>query len=90
MYHAVEAQVESQMAPEARKKFDKQQWRKLMDIIMEHFAKSLVSIVASVANQQAQAKAAAEAAKAAEINPPEAPAPAESAAPIPTPSTAGE
>ena len=61
MYHAVEAHVKGQMDPEQLKKMDKHQWRNLMDVVMLHFANSLVSIVSSVAKNQAEAKAKAEA-----------------------------
>jgi hypothetical protein len=57
IYHAVEENVKRQLGD---KKLSKQEFRGLMDVVMEHFANSLVAIVASVAEQQMRAKQAAE------------------------------
>lgn len=65
LYATVAEHMKNQLGEEEYKKLDKLQWRKLMDDVMEHFARALVSIVVQVAHQQVQARAAAVEAEAA-------------------------
>lgn len=62
VYKEVERHVKAQVGD---RPFTTKEWRALMDVVMGQFAKSLISIVATVANSQAAAAAQA-AAKAAD------------------------
>ena len=53
LYHQIEEHIKRQAGEQ---KFNKVQWRKIMDEVMERFCASLIAIVASVEMSQREAK----------------------------------